>query len=109
MFIVLVGILTLSKSEAKISQEFTEVPLPPLVPLVPLVGEDREVEAHRLVFPSRRYFGPGSPEKTLLYLKSSLRTDIMAILSFLYTAQCVHVTDGFSCSQKLDIIQLLIL
>ena len=103
MFIVLVGILTLSKSEAKISQEFTEVPL------VPLVGEDREVEAHRLVFPSRRHFGPGSPEKTLLYLKSSLRTDIMAILSFLYTAQCVHVTDGFSCSQKLDIIQLLIL
>ena len=57
-FIVLVGILTLSKSEAKISQEFTEVPLPPLVPLVPLVGEDREVEAHRLVFPSRRHLGP---------------------------------------------------
>ena len=72
-----------SFGEVKITQDFTDVTL---------VGEDYEVEAHRLVLSSGSKFFQQLLKKTrhphpLLYLKGTLKTNIEAILSFLYTGE----------------------
>ena len=72
-----------SFGEAKFSQDFADVTL---------VGEDYKLEAHRLVLSSGSNFFQQLLKKTrhphpLLYLKGSLKTNIEAILSFLYTGE----------------------
>ena len=72
-----------SFGEVKFTQDFADVTL---------VGEDYEVEAHRLVLSSGSNFFQKLLKKTrhphpLLYLKGTLKTNIEAILSFLYTGE----------------------
>ena len=72
-----------SFGEVKFTEDFADVTL---------VGEDYEVEAHRLVLSSGSKFFQRLLKKTrhphpLLYLKGTLKTNIEAILSFLYTGE----------------------
>ena len=72
-----------SFGEVKFTQDFADVTL---------VGEDYEVEAHRLVLSSGSNFFQQLLNKTRhphpwLYLKGTLKTNIEAILSFLYTGE----------------------
>ena len=79
-----------SFGEVKMSQDFTDVTL---------VGDDYEVEAHRLVLSSGSIFFQEVLKRTrhphpLLYLKGTLKTDIEAILSFLYTGEAKVAQDN---------------
>ena len=78
-----------SFGEVKFTQDFADVTL---------VGEDYEVEAHRLVLSSGSNFFQQLLKKTrhphpLLYLKGTLKSDIEAILSFLYTGEAKVAQD----------------